>query len=331
MALVHEKLMMPAFKAEEFSRIKNNSIEQVINQHKDASYLASRAYRQLLHSDNIAAMPAGGSQKSLKAISLADVKAFYLKQVKAKNSQIVVVSDLAKPVILSKLAEFKQWQGQGAALNLNLPLAETKMGVIYLVHKDNAAQSAIRIGRRALKHDVTGQYYKAELMNFPLGGVFNSRLNLNLREDKGYTYGARSGFNGNRLAGFFTAKAAVRADVTDKSIVEFVNEINDYATKGITNDELAFMRQSINQRDALKYETPGAKLQFLAQILEYDLTPSFVKEQADIVESITLAEVNALAKTYLNIEDMLMVVVGNSKVLTPQLEALGYQVIDYSL
>ena len=168
-------------------------------------------------------------------------------------------------------------------------------------------------------------------MNFPLGGDFNSRINLNLREDKGYTYGARSYFSADKLAGAFIASAEVRADVTDKSIIEFVNEIKNYTQNGITAEELEFMRKAINQKDALKYETPRAKLGFLAQILEHDLSPDFVKERNEIVENITAEEINALAKKHLNLSDMLTVVVGDASVLKPQLEALGYEVIDYKI
>jgi zinc protease len=233
--------------------------------------------------------------------------------------------------VLNALSVVTPWQGKGEVLDLTLPMPTTKLGVIYLVNKDNAAQSAIRIGKRSMTQDITGEYYKSYLMNFPLGGAFNSRINLNLREEKGYTYGARSYFSANKLTGSYTASAEVRADATDKSIVEFVNEIKQYQEKGITAEELAFMRNAINQNDALKYETPRAKLGFLAQILEHDLSPTFVKTRAEIVDNITVDEINALAKKHLNIDEMLMVVVGDAKSLKPQLEALGYEVVNYDI
>ena len=331
MAIVAEKLMQPAFKESEFNRIKNNAIQGVINSKKNAGYLAARAYRELLHADNIASMPNGGTQTSLEAINLADIKAFYSKHVKPFNSKIIAVSNLNQTSLSKSLLPLTSLQGKGPELALSLPVPETKMGVIYLVHKDNAAQSAIKIGKRSLTYDTTGEYYQAKLMNFPLGGAFNSRINLNLREDKGYTYGARSGFSGDELSGRFTASAEVRADVTDQSIVEFINEIKHYAENGITDEELAFMRNAINQKDALKYETPRAKLGFLAKILEHKLSPDFVDQQAEVVSTISKAEINALAKKHLILDDMLMVVVGNAPVLKPQLEALGYQVIDYKM
>ena len=331
LALVYEKLTAPAFLSNEFQRNKSNAIQDAINGKKDAGYLASTAYRQLLHADNIAAISSAGSQASLNNIQLADVKALYEQQVKPKDSEIILVSDLAKARVLQSLAIFKPLTGAGKKLSLDLPASKAKTGVVYLVNKDNAAQSAIRIGKRSLTQDVTGEYYRAYLMNFPLGGAFNSRINLNLREDKGYTYGARSYFYGDKFSGVYTASAEVRADVTDKSIVEFVKEIQHYADKGISDEELAFMRNAINQKDALKYETPSSKLSFLAQILEHNLSADFVKQRNEIVKNISKEEINALAKKHLNIKEMLMVVVGDAKTLKPQLEALGYEVIDYDI
>lgn len=331
LALVYEKLTQPAFLANEFERNKSNAIQGAINGKKDAGYLASNAYRQLLHADNIAATSSQGSETSLANIELADIKALYQQQVKAKDSEIISVSDLNKSQLLTSLSVFKSLTGEGKKLDISLPASTAQTGVIYLVNKDNAAQSAIRIGKRSLTQDITGEYYKAYLMNFPLGGAFNSRINLNLREDKGYTYGARSYFYGDKFSGAYTASAEVRADVTDKSIVEFINEIQRYADKGITDEELAFMRNAINQKDALKYETPSRKLGFLAQILEHDLTADFVKKRNGIVANISKEEINALAKKHLNLSEMLMVVVGDAKTLKPQLEALGYQVINYEI
>ncbi|MBA6363557.1 insulinase family protein, partial [Colwellia sp. BRX8-8] len=303
MALVNEKLMHPAFIEVEFSRNKSNAIQGAINSKKDAGYLASTAYRQLLQADNIAATSSQGTEQSLNNITLADVKAFYEQQVKPSDSQLIVVSDLKEKALIKSLNVFSSWQGKGSSLVLTLAKPETKAGVIYLVNKEGAAQSAIRIGKRSMTQDITGEYYKSYLMNFTLGGAFNSRINLNLREDKGYTYGARSGFSADKFSGTFTASAEVRADVTDKSIIEFVNEIKGYNEQGITAEELSFMRNSINQRDALKYETPRAKLGFLAQILEYDLKPSFVQERAEIVETISAEEINTLAKKHLNLAE----------------------------
>ncbi|MBU2279291.1 MAG: insulinase family protein, partial [Gammaproteobacteria bacterium] len=206
-----------------------------------------------------------------------------------------------------------------------------KAGTIYLVDKPDAPQSEIRIGKRSITEDITGEFYRSGLMNFVLGGNFNSRINLNLREDKGYTYGASSRFSADKIAGVYTAQAAVRADATAASIKEFLKEIDSYQQQGITDEELNFMRQAINQSDALKYETPNAKLGFMAQILEHHLSPDFVKERNQIVANISKEEINALAKKHLNSKEMSIVVVGDAKKLRPELKELGFAVVDYKL
>ncbi|MFT5691102.1 MAG: zinc protease [Oceanicoccus sp.] len=330
-ALLAEKILQPALLEDEFVRVRSNAIQVIKNAKKDAGYLASTAYIKLLNGNNIAGFPSSGTEESLSNLSLADVESFYRIHFKPSNGQMIIVSDIDEKIVKESVAAFNGWLGAGPKLDLELVLPDTKPGRIYLVHKDKATQSTIRLGKRSLKRDFTGEYYKNYLMNFPLGGAFNSRINLNLREDKAYTYGASTGFSGDKLSGKFTAGAEVRADVTDKAIVEFTKEIKQYAEDGITAEELAFLRKAINQKDALRYETPNAKLGFLAQILEYDLTPEFVKTRAKIVDTISAEEINALAKKHLNLDDMIIVVVGDSIVLKPQLEALGYTVENYEI
>lgn len=202
---------------------------------------------------------------------------------------------------------------------------------VYLVNKTDAPQSQIRIGQMTdMAYDATGEYYKSTLMNYPLGGAFNSRINLNLREDKGWTYGARTYFNSDDNPGPFRASAGAKAAATNSAVSEFMNEITAYRNEGITDVELTFMRNSIGQRDAREHETPWQKTGFLREIVHYDLDKSFVDEQRDIIENITKDEINALAKEHLNPEEMYILVVADAKTYKPKLEALGYGVVDVS-
>ncbi|MGO3645387.1 MAG: M16 family metallopeptidase, partial [Pseudoalteromonas sp.] len=332
LALVQEKLFKPAFNEEDFNRNKQQSLQNIQHALKDAGYLASNAYSKLLYGDSVAALPNGGTLDSIAAITLDDVKGFYNSHFKPSGTEVIVVSDLDKSELKPKLVStLDDWQGQSPAATASFAEPEVATNVIYLVDKPDAPQSEIRIGKRDIAEDITGEFFKANLMNFALGGNFNSRINLNLREDKGYTYGARTRFWGGETSGGFTASAAVRADATVASITEFNKELNNYAKNGISDEELMFMRQAINQKDALKYETPNAKLRFLAQILEHDLAPSFVKERNKIVSTITKEQVNELAAKHLNTKEMVYLVVGDAKTLRPELEKLGMKVVDYSL
>jgi zinc protease len=178
-----------------------------------------------------------------------------------------------------------------------------------------------------MTYDATGEYFKTNLANYILGGAFSSRINLNLREDKGWTYGARSGFSGNKLDTRFTASAGVKASASDSSIVEFMKEIKNYATGGITDSELAFMRSSIGQTDARSYETGFQKAAFLGRILEYNLPVNYTELQNNIVKTISKEEISTLAKKHLPFEKMVIVIVGDKALFGERLKKLGYEVV----
>ena len=192
-----------------------------------------------------------------------------------------------------------------------------------------AAQTEFRVGYvTGLKYDATGEYYKAGLMNYALGGAFNSRLNLNLREDKGWTYGARSGFTGGKQTGDFAFSSGIRANATDSAMIEIMKELKNYAENGITDEELAFMKSAIGQRDALSYETGFQKAGFIGNILDNNLPADFVDQQNKIVANITKSEIDALAKKWVNAGKMNVLVVGDKAKILPGLQKLGYEIIE---
>jgi zinc protease len=332
LALLEEKLLNPAFDEGDFKRLQQQTLQGLQNAEKNAGFLAQQAYNKLMFGDHISGYNPSGTLQSVSQLTPAQLQAYYLQQLKPQGSQLIVVSDLAEKDLKAQLdGKLQQWQGKAPALSVQLPAASAKAGTIYLVDKPDAPQSEIRIGKRSLTEDITGEYFRAGLMNYALGGNFNSRINLNLREDKGYTYGARAGFSGDKFTGLYTASAAVRADATAASIKEFIKEISLFHSQGIQDDELEFMRLAINQSDALKYETPQAKLGFMGRMLEHRLKPDFVKTRNEIVSEISKTELNALAAKHLDPASMTIVVVGDAKKLKPELQALGYPVVDYKL
>jgi zinc protease len=326
LALVEEKLLKPAFNDVDFNRLKAQTIQGIQNARKDANGLANEAWGKLLYGRSIAGISSSGTVESVSGLTQDDVKGFYSDYVKPQGAQLIVVSDLPQSTVNKSLAKLKSWTGKGKGFNRSFKPVSYDPKTVYLVNKDDAAQSVIRIGKPSITRDFTGEFFKAGLMNFNLGGAFNSRINLNLREDKGYTYGARGGFNASKYNGEYRAGASVRADVTDKSFVEFEKELRAYQESGMTNDELAFMRNAVGQRDARSYETPNQKLRFLGDILGYDLPADFTEEQALIIKNTGLPELNALAKKHLDIDTMAKLVVGDAGTLQPQFEALGYKV-----
>ena len=328
-AIAAETLFKPRFLQEDFDRVKANAIQGVESSKKQPENVATNAFNQILYGkDNAFAYPNAGAVETLENITLDDVIAFYKANVSASIANIIAVSNISEAEMKSLLKPFSDWEATPVVAPTLKAFPRLAKGTLYFIDKPGAAQSEIRIGKRALPFDATGEYYRAGLMNYTLGGAFNSRINLNLREDKGYTYGARTFFNGNENRGFYRAQAGVRKDSTAASITEFIKEIDNYRVGGVTADELSFTKSAIGQRDARSYETPGQKLRFLSQIQTYDLTPSFIDEQNVILANITADELNGLATKHLNSDDMVLLVLGDKATVMNEVKALGYNIVE---
>ena len=329
LALLEERMLHPRFDQADFDRLKKQTLESIANQSTQANVVASNVYNKLLYGEgNIMAIPVIGTAASVGSITLEDVKKFYNDNFSASVADVVIVGDTEQKVIMPKLAFLNKWQAKPVQIPADVKPATIEKTRIYLVNKDKAAQSEIRIGYIALPYDATGEYYRAGIMNYILGGAFNGRINLNLREDKGYTYGAGSGFSGTESPGPYTASAGVRTNASDSSIVEFMKEIKRYKEQGITDEELAFVKSAIGQSDARRYETAFQKASFLNNIIRYNLDAGFVKKQNDILQSISKNEINTLAAKHLPVDKMNIVVVGDKAVIKPGLEKLGYEVVE---
>jgi zinc protease len=324
--IVEEMLLSPAFKEEDFERVKVQALEGLVYEQQNPSWMASQASRQVLYGDSVFARPKDGTQAGLNALTLNDVRDFYTQHYTPQSAQIVVVGDISKQDIQKQLAFWSSWEDEAAPLYAPqsiLPLGEQK---IHLVDKPGAPQSVVMLVRQGMPYDATGDFYLSQLANFNLSGNFNSRINQNLREDKGYTYGAFGYFSGNVETGSVVFTAQVRADSTVASIVEMENELNEYSQAGMTDDEMTFMRQAVGQKDALKYETPTQKGKLISDILKYNLDKDYLQQRNAIVDTVDKRTLDALAQKWFDPNDYQIVVVGDAKSLRPQLEKLGKDV-----
>jgi zinc protease len=332
LALLEQRLLYPRFDAEDFARLKKQQLEKISNFTTQPAVIANLTYNKLLYGPNhIAGTAVAGTTASVSSLTLDDVKDFYNKYYAPNVSYLVVVGDVDQPTLTPQLSFLKNWARKDVTVPADVPGAQPGKTTVYFVNKPGAAQSEIRVGYLTdLPYDATGPYYRAYLANYLLGGAFNSRINLNLRENKGYTYGARSGFGSSRYVGPFTAQAGVRADATAASVKEFMSEITNYPT-GISDDELSFLQSSVGQSDALRYETGQQKAGFLARLVEYNLEPSYVQQQSTIVKALKKEDVQASAKQYLPADKMYIVVVGDRAKAFPGLGELGYPVVELDL
>ena len=327
--LAEEIMFRPKFDQADFDRLKKQQLEGIQANYKDPSAIANLVFQRLMYGDeHIYSIPTGGIEETVNNITLDDVKSFYNKYYAPEISELVIVGDVSEKEILGKLDFLRNWERKGVEIP-ELPAPKPSQNTkLYLVDKKGAPQSEIRVGYLTdLTYDVTGDYFKSYLMNYPLGGAFNSRINLNLREDKGWTYGARSYFDVSDEPGPYVASAGVKASATDSAVYEFMKEISDYREKGMTDEELEFMRNSVGQRDARSYETPGQKASFLRRVVHYNLDKGYVDEQTKIIREVTKEELNALARKYLQDDNMYILVVGDGASNRQGLQRLGYEIV----
>ncbi|GAB3637381.1 pitrilysin family protein [Hymenobacter arcticus] len=332
LALLDQRLLHPRFDPADFDRIKKQTLQGIANQVTQPVVIANNAYAKLLYGQtDIMGVPNSGTTASVTSLTLDDVKQFYQQYYSPSVSNLTIVGDQDQTTVEPALAFLKAWPAKPVTLPVATAAVQPDKTKIYFIDKPGAAQSEIRVGYLTpLAYDATGDYYRAYLSNYLLGGAFNSRINLNLRENKGYTYGASSGYRGTRYFGPYTAQAGVRADATAASVKEFMSEIQNYRN-GISDEELAFLQSSVGQSDALRYETGQQKAGFLSRLAEYDLKPDYVAQQADILKNLKKEDVQASVQKYLPADKMYIVVVGDRAKSFPGLSQLGYDVQELDL
>ncbi|MEO6567497.1 MAG: pitrilysin family protein [Opitutaceae bacterium] len=328
--LLEERLLRPKFTAAAFDRLKKQTMEGFKANKAQPANVASEVFARLNEgADNILGFGMSGTEATVATITLKDIEDYHARVITSRGAKLVVVGDVTQKEILGQLTFLSKLPDRAVSLP-PLPAApKIDKTRIYLVDVPRAAQTEFRVGYvTGLKFDATGEYHRANIMNYVLGGAFNSRVNLNLREDKGWTYGARSGFSGNKYTGGFSFSSGIRADATDGALGEVMKDLKAYATAGITDEELAFTKSALGQRDALRYETPLQKAGFIRQILEYDLTGDFVETQNKILAGMTKAEVDRLAAKWVKTDAVNILLVGDKAKILPGLQKSGFEIVE---
>jgi zinc protease len=292
--------------------------------------VASAVFAKVNYGDkHILGISEDGSEETVKNMTVADIQWYYDNYMTSQDVNIVVVGDITEGEIIPKLSFLTRLPNKKIELPKIAAAPEVDKTQVYMVDVPKAAQTEFRVGyTTGLTYDATGEYYRARLMNYALGGAFNSRLNLNLREDKGWTYGARSAMNADKYTGEFEFSAGIKAGATDSALSEVMKELKDYAATGITTDEITFMKNSLGQRDALTYETGFQKASFIGRILEYNLPADYVDQQNKILQNITKEELDALAKKYIEPAKMNILLVGDKAKVLEGVKRLGYEVVE---
>jgi len=329
MDVLGDVVLRPAFPAKEVDRIRNDRLTSLLQQRDQPFQTAIRVMNASLYGP---AHPYGhtalGTEESLKKISRDDLVSFYKGAYGPKNAALVMVGDVTEAEAKKLAADvFGSWKGDGGAAPIP-PEGATATSRVIIVDKPESPQTAVLAGQVGVARS-NPDYEKLDVMNTVLGGMFSSRINLNLREDKGYSYGAFSFIGQNRGVGPVMAGAAVRADATGPSIDEILKEVARMRDAGVTDDELKMAKDSMVRSLPANFETTFSTAGTLAQIYMYDLPLDYYQAFPARVEAMTKDDVGAVAKKYLTPDRMLIVAVGDKKLIEPQISKLSLGTIAY--
>lgn len=314
----------PAFPTEELELRRRRQLVAQVQRKVNANEMAAVAYSQVLYGKN---HPYGnsidGDENSLKAITRGDLESFYGTYYRPNNAVLVVVGDVTAKDLLPKLERaFAAWKPATVPTATIPAVAPRDKAMIYLVDKPGAAQSVLNIGQMGVERN-TPDYFPLVVMNSMLGGQFTSRVNLNLREEKGYTYGARTAWDYRRGAGPFVASAGVQTAVTKESVVEFLKELRGIRGEiPVTPQELDYNKQSIIRRYPSAFETSAQISAQLSNMVVYNLPDSYFNDYISRINAVTIEDVKRVAQKYLDPSRMAILVVGDRKVIEPKLREI---------
>jgi len=324
LALVEEMLLEPRWDEEEFGLAKVRTLNNLKRQKASPNAMASELFQKLVYGDqHIFGVGSSGTEESVDAITIDDLKSYYGSFFSPDVAQFDIAGQITKAEVLASLESLaNKWPAKAVVFpNYVMPEAPAK-SIVYFIDVPGAKQSIINIGAAGPAR-TDPDYFAATVMNDKLGGSFNGWVNLVLREEKGFTYGARSGFSGNEFSGTFTASAPVRSSATFESAEIFKDLMLKYG-QGITQEELDFTKNSLLKSYARKYETLRALTGMLEDINTYKLPKDYVKMEQETIRSMTLEQHKNLAQKYINPTRMYYVIAGDANTQAAQLKGLGF-------
>ncbi len=320
--LLADVVQHPAFAPAEIERLRNQRLTDLLQQNDDPRALAARVFNRAVYGP---AHPYGyielGTDSALKTITRADLEQFWKAGYVPGNTALVVSGDVTLDD-LRQLAQryFGKWSGTAASVQLPaLPAAEGRR--VIVVDKPGAPQTALRIGEVGVPRS-SPDYVPLEVMNTELGGLFSSRINMNLREKHGYTYGANSRFLYRRGPGPFYVSTSVRADATAPAVREIFNELERMRATTVSDDELALARDSFARSLPGLFETSADAVGSIGQIYVYGLPLDYYGTLPASIDKVGAADVQRVAQQYLTPERMAVVAVGDRKLIAPGLVSL---------
>jgi zinc protease len=301
----------PTFPAEEVEKYKNRALSQLLVQRSSPQFLAQEQFSRAIYGDHPAALVAAPAE-SIKKLSSKDLAAFHSAYYRPNNAILAIVGDVTLKELMPKIEKaFGDWQ-KGEVPATTIPVAPAQAGSrILLIDRPGSVQTVLQLGTLGIER-TNSDYFALLLADKILGGGPAARLFLNLREDKGYTYGAYSNFGGTKFRGTWVSSSEVRTDVTEGAMKEFMFELKRLRDETVSAEELDNAKRSIVGSFALSLEQPQSLLQNIVTQKLYDLPADYWDTYPQKVAAITPVDIKNIAQKYIDLEHLQVVAVGDA-------------------
>ena len=318
-----EIILDPVFKEEEISRLRTQKINSVISYKDDGDYLAGRVFKENVFGKSNYANPTEGNQKSLENISRDKILNFYNSYYKPDNLIIAFVGDITIDEALKKVeAKFGNWSGNSVEKNTDAGFQQQSKSNVHIVRKKGAVQSSLKIGHIGVERN-NSDYFKIRVMNNILGDGFTSRINKNLREVNGFTYGAGSYFDWKKYAGDFSIETEVKNEITANAVKEIIKEINIIRNENVGEDELQNIKNFISGTFPMQLETPNAIASKVIALKLYSLPADHFSTYISNINNVTVEDVKHAAEKYLHPDKLSICIGGNPEDISESMKQFG--------
>ncbi len=324
---LEERLLYPNFDKKQFKKDQKAVLQNFRSDKNSSSTMAAKGWAKIIFGDNsILGESVSGNPGSVNKISTTTLAEYHRNNISPNVTRIIVVGNISKEEFLEKAKFLQTWENKNVAMPAVGELPEYETNQIFMIDNPSAKQTQMQIGYRTIPYDAYGDFYKINVANFALGGSFNSRINLSLREDHGWTYGARSGQSTgiDSMPGYFVVSGSIKREATDSAIAEVMRIMHQFYDSGITQAELDFTKNSMMSSGALSYEGAFGKANYLQTISSRNLPADYRIKQMEVLQSMTVADVNAIIKQYIRPDEMVVFVVGNKFYIGKGLSELGF-------
>jgi zinc protease len=324
-AVLSEVLRTPSFPESELERLRAERMADLAQLRAEPRGLADVYFSRVLYNEESRfARLAGGDEKSVQRLSREEVQRFHELYFRPNATALMVVGDITVDAAMQlATANFGDWSGEAPPVKEPLDRARYHDARVHVVVKADAPQSELRVGHVAVPREHP-DYFPLVVMNAILGGLFSSRLNLNLREAHAYTYGAHSAFDWRRAASPFEVSTAVETAVTADALREALNEIMRIRNQHISETELSLATSYLDGVFPIRFETTAAVAGGLANVEIFRLASNYFDTYRERVRAVTIEDVHRVAQQHLDPTRLQIVVVGDPEKIVEPLEGLGY-------